>query len=124
MRIGATKFREARRKAVTLMDLYGVGKTMLANRLPATRWFIYSGDYRIGIQDLREPILDNIKSPKPSRRSSRAGPSRGSSRTAGRYTPSWPPSTAIRFPRAPRSRCEAKRISWIWWPARSNRLAA
>ncbi len=208
MRIAAAKFRGARRKAVTLMGMSGVGKTALANRLPSTRWFIYSGDYRIGTQYLREPILDNIKlramevpflrdllrsdsiyiesnitvhnldpistflgqlgdpgrgglpreeflrrqelhrkaevsamrdvaafiekaermgsaiSPKPSRRSSRAGPSRGSSRTAGRYTPSWPPSTAIRFPRAPRSRCEAKRISWIWWPARSNRLAA
>lgn len=55
------KFRGARRKAVTLMGMSGVGKTVLANRLPATRWFIYSGDYRIGTQYLREPILDNIK---------------------------------------------------------------
>ena len=44
------------------MGMSGVGKTVLANRLPATRWFIYSGDYRIGTQYLREPILDNIKS--------------------------------------------------------------
>ena len=55
------EFRRARRKAVTLMGMSGVGKTVLANRLPATRWFIYSGDYRIGTQYLREPILDNIK---------------------------------------------------------------
>jgi len=55
------EFRRARRKAVTLMGMSGVGKTRLANRLPATRWFIYSGDYRIGTQYLREPILDNIK---------------------------------------------------------------
>ncbi len=46
---------------MTLMGMSGVGKTVLANRLPATRWFIYSGDYRIGTQYLREPILDNIK---------------------------------------------------------------
>lgn len=43
------------------MGMSGVGKTVLANRLPANRWFIYSGDYRIGTQYLREPILDNIK---------------------------------------------------------------
>ena len=43
------------------MGMSGVGKTILANRLPPTRWFIYSGDYRIGTQYLREPILDNIK---------------------------------------------------------------
>jgi len=61
MRIAAAKFRGARRKAVTLMGMSGVGKTALANRLPSTRWFIYSGDYRIGTQYLREPILDNIK---------------------------------------------------------------
>lgn len=46
---------------MTLMGMSGVGKTVLANRLPATRWFNYSGDYRIGTQYLREPILDNIK---------------------------------------------------------------
>ena len=61
MRMSADKFRKARRKAVTLMGMSGVGKTVLANRLPETRWFIYSGDYRIGTQYLREPILDNIK---------------------------------------------------------------
>ena len=59
--MSADEFRKARRKAVTLMGMSGVGKTVLANRLPATHWFIYSGDYRIGTQYLREPILDNIK---------------------------------------------------------------
>ena len=61
MRMSAEEFRNAPRKTVTLMGMSGVGKTVLANRLPATRWFIYSGDYRIGTQYLREPILDNIK---------------------------------------------------------------
>ena len=61
MRMSADEFRNAPRKSVTLMGMSGVGKTVLANRLPATRWFIYSGDYRIGTQYLREPILDNIK---------------------------------------------------------------
>ncbi|MCC5794829.1 MAG: ATPase [Chromatiales bacterium] len=49
------------RKAVTLLGMSGVGKTTLANRLPATSWFHYSGDYRIGTKYLEEPILDNIK---------------------------------------------------------------
>ncbi|MCY3989052.1 MAG: ATPase [Gammaproteobacteria bacterium] len=61
MRMSAEEFRNAPRKSVTLMGMSGVGKTVLANRLPAIRWFIYSGDYRIGTQYLREPILDNIK---------------------------------------------------------------
>lgn len=61
MRMSVDEFRNAPRKSVTLMGMSGVGKTVLANRLPATRWFIYSGDYRIGTQYLREPILDNIK---------------------------------------------------------------
>ena len=61
MRLSAEEFRNAPRKSVTLMGMSGVGKTVLANRLPAIRWFIYSGDYRIGTQYLREPILDNIK---------------------------------------------------------------
>jgi hypothetical protein len=39
----------------------GVGKTTLANKLPKSRWFHYSGDYRIGTKYLAEPILDNIK---------------------------------------------------------------
>jgi len=48
-------------KAVTLLGMSGVGKTHLANRLPKTSWFHYSGDYRIGTKYLAEPILDNIK---------------------------------------------------------------
>ncbi len=39
----------------------GVGKTTLAYKLPSSKWFHYSGDYRIGTKYLGEPILDNIK---------------------------------------------------------------
>ena len=39
----------------------GVGKTTLAYKLPTSKWFHYSGDYRIGTRYLDEPILDNIK---------------------------------------------------------------
>ena len=49
------------RKAVTLLGMSGVGKTTLANKLPKTRWFHYSGDYRIGTKYLAEPIVDNVK---------------------------------------------------------------
>jgi hypothetical protein len=49
------------RKAITLLGMSGVGKTTLANRLPKSSWFHYSGDYRIGTKYLEEPILDNIK---------------------------------------------------------------
>ncbi len=49
------------RKAITLLGMSGVGKTTLANNLPRTQWFHYSGDYRIGTKYLEEPILDNIK---------------------------------------------------------------
>lgn len=48
-------------KAITLLGMSGVGKTTLANKLPKTSWFHYSGDYRIGTKYLAEPILDNIK---------------------------------------------------------------
>ena len=48
-------------KAVTLLGMSGVGKTTLANKLPRTSWFHYSGDYRIGTRYLGEAILDNIK---------------------------------------------------------------
>ena len=48
-------------KAITLLGMSGVGKTTLANKLPKTNWFHYSGDYRIGTRYLAEPILDNVK---------------------------------------------------------------
>jgi hypothetical protein len=48
-------------KAITLLGMSGVGKTTLAYKLPASKWFHYSGDYRIGTKYLAEPILDNIK---------------------------------------------------------------
>jgi len=48
-------------KAITLLGMSGVGKTTLAYKLPSSKWFHYSGDYRIGTKYLVEPILDNIK---------------------------------------------------------------
>ena len=48
-------------KAITLLGMSGVGKTTLANKLPKTDWFHYSGDYRIGTRYLAEPIIDNVK---------------------------------------------------------------
>jgi hypothetical protein len=48
-------------KAITLLGMSGVGKTTLAYKLPQSKWFHYSGDYRIGTKYLSEPILDNIK---------------------------------------------------------------
>ncbi|MDH3977560.1 MAG: ATPase [Gammaproteobacteria bacterium] len=61
MLLSRKEFLDAPRKAVTLLGMSGVGKTYLANRLPKTNWFHYSGDYRIGTKYLSEPILDNIK---------------------------------------------------------------
>jgi len=39
----------------------GVGKTRLACLLRQANWFHYSGDYRIGMRYLGEPILDHLK---------------------------------------------------------------
>lgn len=61
MHMSAEEFLRWPRKAITLLGMSGVGKTHLANRLPQSRWFHYSGDYRIGTKYLEEPILDNIK---------------------------------------------------------------
>lgn len=61
MRMRREKFVGWKHKAITLLGMSGVGKTVLANKLPKTQWFHYSGDYRIGTKYLEEPILDNIK---------------------------------------------------------------
>jgi hypothetical protein len=61
MHMSAKQFRDWDHKAVTLLGMSGVGKTTLANRLPQSSWFHYSGDYRIGTRYLDEPIMDNIK---------------------------------------------------------------
>ena len=61
MRMTAREFVDWPHKAVTLLGMSGVGKTTLANRLPKSNWFHYSGDYRIGTRYLDEPIVDNIK---------------------------------------------------------------
>ena len=55
------EFLRWKHKAVTLLGMSGVGKTTLANKLPKTDWFHYSGDYRIGTKYLAEPITDNVK---------------------------------------------------------------
>ena len=61
MKLSANQFRQLENKAITLLGMSGVGKTSLANKLDRSRWFHYSGDYRIGTKYLEEPILDNIK---------------------------------------------------------------
>lgn len=61
MRMTRAEFLRWPHKAITLIGMSGIGKTTLANRLPKSRWFHYSGDYRIGTKYMAEPILDNIK---------------------------------------------------------------
>jgi hypothetical protein len=61
MRMTSEQFLQSPHKAITLLGMSGVGKTTLAASLPKSRWFHYSGDYRIGTRYLDEPILDNIK---------------------------------------------------------------
>lgn len=61
MRLTAKEFLAWPNKAITLLGMSGIGKTTLAYKLPKSKWFHYSGDYRIGTKYLAEPILDNIK---------------------------------------------------------------
>ena len=61
MKFSAKEFKALENKAITLLGMSGVGKTTLANKLDRSRWFHYSGDYRIGTKYLEESILDNIK---------------------------------------------------------------
>ena len=61
MKMTRDEFLRWKHKAVTLLGMSGVGKTTLANKLPKTDWFHYSGDYRIGTKYLAEPITDNVK---------------------------------------------------------------
>ncbi len=61
MKMSAKEFLDWPSKRITLLAMSGAGKTTLANKLPKSKWFHYSGDYRIGTKYLEEPILDNIK---------------------------------------------------------------
>jgi hypothetical protein len=61
MRMSAREFLDWPSKRITLLAMSGAGKTTLANKLPKSKWFHYSGDYRIGTKYMDEPILDNIK---------------------------------------------------------------
>jgi hypothetical protein len=61
MRMKRDEFLQWPHKAITLLGMSGIGKTTLAYKMPKSKWFHYSGDYRIGTKYLAEPILDNIK---------------------------------------------------------------
>ena len=61
MKLSVEQFRHWDHKAITLLGMWGVGKTRLSNMLCRDEWFHYSGDYRIGTRYLDEAILDNIK---------------------------------------------------------------
>ena len=61
MKLTPEEFINQKSRAITLLGMSGVGKTQLANKLPSSEWFHYSGDYRIGTKYLAEPIMDNIK---------------------------------------------------------------
>lgn len=61
MKMTAEEFLNWNSKRITLLAMSGAGKTTLADKLPKTKWYHYSGDYRIGTKYLKEPILDNIK---------------------------------------------------------------
>ena len=61
MKMTAQEFIDWKSKRITLLAMSGAGKTTLADKLPNSKWYHYSGDYRIGTKYLKEPILDNIK---------------------------------------------------------------
>lgn len=61
MKMTAQEFIDWKSKHITLLAMSGAGKTTLADKLPKTKWYHYSGDYRIGTKYLKEPMLDNIK---------------------------------------------------------------
>jgi hypothetical protein len=61
MKMSPQEFLDWQSKRITLLAMSGAGKTTLANKLPKSKWFHYSGDYRIGTKYLKEPIMDNIK---------------------------------------------------------------
>ena len=61
MHMSSQEFLNWQTKRITLLAMSGAGKTTLANKLPKSSWFHYSGDYRIGTKYLKEPIIDNIK---------------------------------------------------------------
>ncbi|MEJ2316607.1 MAG: ATPase [Gammaproteobacteria bacterium] len=61
MRMTPQAFRAWETKRITLLGMSGVGKTRLSSLLPRSRWYHYSGDYRIGSHYLDEAIRDNIK---------------------------------------------------------------
>jgi hypothetical protein len=61
MKMTAQEFINWESKRITLLAMSGAGKTTLADKLPKSKWYHYSGDYRIGTKYLKEPILDNIK---------------------------------------------------------------
>ncbi len=60
MKLSLQEFKNLPHQSITLLGMSGVGKTYLSNILRASKWFHYSGDYRIGTRYLNEPILDNI----------------------------------------------------------------
>ena len=60
MKLSVEEFRNLPQTSITLLGMSGVGKTFLSNILRDSKWFHYSGDYRIGTHYLNEAILDNI----------------------------------------------------------------